>query len=585
MKRIRQFVQVLLLLSGLASTLFAQANIKSYSVTLSIDIPSKSVIGKEVIAFYRKKENDTLVLSANNLTIDSVLIANQRLNYITLYNTLKIFLPEQAQKEDTLTLCRIYYKCKRSNGLHISNDEVFTGFHTASWLPCDDRPGSKSTYQLTVSFPKTFAVVASGELMDSKRDSDMIKYQYKQSIPISTYTFGFAAGLFKETSHQHGKVILKYLTKGFSDEEIKKIFTSTDSILDYLENITGIPYPYPTYSQVLTRAENEQEASGFAMLSADYGKEVLADPKENWLIIHELVHQWFGNAITCATWSDFWLNEAMTTFITASCKEHFVGREEYDRDMELSRMRYKKIMGSKMDRAIVSNEWKTPEDMSGVITYYKGALVLNYLRFQLGEDLFWKGIKEYAGQYWNKSVTTHDFESVMEKASGKDLHTFFNQWVYNMKCPALQASYSIDRDNITVTLNQAIDIAFMLPMRIAIQTAGNRKTYDIILDKKKQEYIFQIADTVLSVRIDVGGNLPIEVSYDRPLSMLLYQMRNEPDIFGRIDAMNEIFSSRHSLSKVEYFLVVQALYELITTDPSRLVRSTAQRLYDKESVK
>ena len=111
---------------------------------------------------------------------------------------------------------------------------------------------------------------------------------------------------------------------------------------------------------------------------------------------HELAHQWWGNLLTCADWSDFWLNEGLGRPTSASAwKERAWGRDEYLREILMSHLRYQRAAADGKDRPLVWTGWAKAEEMGGPITYSKGSLVLHLLRAEIGDTAFWKGLRDY----------------------------------------------------------------------------------------------------------------------------------------------------------------------------------------------
>jgi len=118
--------------------------------------------------------------------------------------------------------------------------------------------------------------------------------------------------------------------------------------------------------------------------------------------------------------------------MSAAYKEHRFGREEYLAEIERSRARYEKVRAAGKDKSLVFPDWNSPTSEDRALVYHKGAYVMHLLREELGDEAFWKGLKEYTQKYWGKSVETEDFQQTIEKSSGKDLSVFFNKWVYKI---------------------------------------------------------------------------------------------------------------------------------------------------------
>jgi aminopeptidase N len=264
---------------------------------------------------------------------------------------------------------------------------------------------------------------------------------------------------------------------------------------------------------------------------------VLDDPREDYLVAHELAHQWWANLLTCASWSDFWLNEGMVTFLVAAYKEMAWGRDEYDRERLIARLRYARAVAAGARRPIATDNWTRPEDMSGPITYSKGALVLHLLRRELGDEAFWEGFRLYT-QAGAKSglVTTRDLQRAMEQASGQPLAWFFDQWVYSVE-PELVARHRVEPGAVVVDFEQRGDKPWRIEIPVAVETADQRISRRVVLTQAHESVRIPISGEPLSVRVDEGGFLPRAVRHDRPWEMLVWQAEHEPDPAGRADAL------------------------------------------------
>jgi aminopeptidase N len=165
-------------------------------------------------------------------------------------------------------------------------------------------------------------------------------------------------------------------------------------------------------------------------MSEAYGRTVLADATATSLIAHELAHQWWGNLVTNADWTHFWLNEGFATFMAAAYKEQARGREAYLADVQGWRRRIEQIRSAGVEKPLVFPVWNRPTADDRALVYQKGALVLHELRDSLGDAAFWDGIRAYTREFAGRSVTTADFASAMERSSQRPLDAFFDRWVY-----------------------------------------------------------------------------------------------------------------------------------------------------------
>ena len=407
-----------------------------YEAQVEPDIANKSVTGKVLIRLISRVDNlATIDLDCGDLTIDAVRENGAAREFLRADRHLRVTLSRPAKANEKREIEIEYHGTPRF-GIRFFPDraQVYTVFSTSQWLVCVDAPDDKATLRLKLIVPSDFKTVANGSLAtQSKLRDNKIVYEWRQSIPVPTYTFGFAAGRFRRHTQKQGRVQLRYLGTQFSAKELFRIFRDTADMIDFYEERAGVRYADSTYTQVLAAGGAEQEMSGFTVLRESYGREVLANEREVWLGAHELAHQWWGNMVTCRDWNHFWLNEGIATFMAAAYKEHRFGREEYLREIEANRVNYQRVRDAGKDRSLVFPDWSNPTREDRTLVYDKGAYVLHVLREELGERDFWTGIRQYTRMHFGKSVTTPDLQSAMEDASGKNLTDFFAKWVYLTK--------------------------------------------------------------------------------------------------------------------------------------------------------
>ena len=325
----------------------------------------------------------------------------------------------------------LFYHGSPRRGLVFFNQsqKLYSVYFTSEWMICNAAPDDRASLKLDLLIPENLISVASGVLRDTTEVGNKIKYSWRQDYETPAYTYGFTIGSFNESEEIHGGKLLKYYSEDYTPEELDKIFQYTADMMSFFEEKSGVPFPQNTYAQVLI-GHHYQEMSGFAVLKESYGELVLKDSTETNLISHELAHQWWGNMITCESWNHFWLNEGFATFMSAAYNEHRFGKEKYQENIDAYFGVYEKIKAKGGDKSLVFNNWLNPSADDRNLVYFKGAYVLHLLRIELGEEPFWKGIRDYSRVFYGQSVTTRDFQLAMEKSSKKSLESFFDKWVY-----------------------------------------------------------------------------------------------------------------------------------------------------------
>jgi aminopeptidase N len=145
-------------------------------------------------------------------------------------------------------------------------------------------------------------------------------------------------------------------------------------------------------------------------------------------------------------------------------------------------------------------------------SYQKGGWVLHMLRHQLGDSVFWKSIRSYYSIYAGKNASTDDLRDVFEKVSGKNLHRFFNQWLYTPGLPTLQVTWKQEKNKPTaITVKQIQPVLFEMPLEIAVTTASGKTSIEkLAVTKKEQTFLISTPEKVVSIMPDPGVNLLYE---------------------------------------------------------------------------
>lgn len=425
---------IFLLSCCLAFTSFSQMTPKtdgldvlSYELMLSTDMDHESFKGTVSIDFLISPDAKEVVFDCGNLQITKV-TGKDVSNYEQKNKKVIISLNSRNEKNNHI---QITYSGSPSHGIVFipQSQEIYTVFSTSQWMVCNDSPYDRAKFKIKLSIPRDKQCVASGTLIHTSHKEDRSLYSWVQEYESPSYTYGFAIGLFNKSQEVHGKTSLRYYSKSYTTEELETIFLPTGEMIDFFEAKSGVPYIQSTYSQILI-GNHYQEMSGFSVLKESYGRLVLKDSTETNLISHELAHQWWGNMVTCENWNHFWLNEGITTFMSAAFNEHKFGKEKYESDIDSYRKVYESVKSKGKDKALVFTNWYNPTREDRNLVYFKGAYVVHLLRIELGEKDFWNGIKFYSKKYFGRSVNSLDFQKALEECSGRDLNEFFAKWIF-----------------------------------------------------------------------------------------------------------------------------------------------------------
>lgn len=398
-----------------------------YDLKLSVDTNKESFTGVVNIDFLLHPDTKEVVFDCGDLHIIKVTGENV-VSYEQKIKKLILSLNVRKDKENHI---QISYSGGSSHGIIFlsKSQEVYTVFSTSQWMVCNDSPSDRAKIKIDLSIPKGSLCIASGVLESTSDKGDITQYSWVQDYESPSYTYGLAIGRFNNSQKTHGEISLNYYSTSHTKEELEMIFLPTGEMIDFFEAKSGMPYVQSSYSQILI-GQHYQEMSGFSILKKSYGKMVLADSMETNLISHELAHQWWGNMITCENWNHFWLNEGITTFMSAAFNEHKFGKDKYQSDINSYKRVYESIKARGKDKALEFDNWSKPTKDDRNLVYFKGAYVVHLLRMELGEKAFWNGIKFYSQKYFGESVSSSDFQRALEESTGRDLNEFFKKWVY-----------------------------------------------------------------------------------------------------------------------------------------------------------
>jgi aminopeptidase N len=403
-----------------------------YDVSIDINFDTHEIEGRTAIDLRaRSAGQDRLQFSANSLRIESVTLGDRPLTAIMKDGALVVDLPRPLRAGERAKVT-FTYKGPSARGLVFNGASVYAGYFACDWMICNlDDFGEKASIDLELHAPK--GMISQGPGVLKKRSilpDGSERLLWRETRPYSAYLFGFALGNFKQAKAQAGRTELIYLSSTAEPERLQSLFAPTANMMEFLQRKAGVPFPHARYVQVHTPGSDAQEASNFAAIGEQVIAPRLLDPQEDWAIVHELAHQWWGNSITCTDISQFWLNEGITTFMVAAWKENRWGRAAYERELSLLQGRLDTIKRAGGDHPLTYAGPYPSLSARRAIQYSKGALFMDRLRRELGDDAFWAGLKRYTRDHVGSVVDSRDFQTSMEQSAHRDLSALFNEWVY-----------------------------------------------------------------------------------------------------------------------------------------------------------
>lgn len=406
--------------------------VTSYKLALSPDIENRTVAGRETIVLRVTADGvESLSFSGNDLTIDAAVLDGNAISHKSEGGVLAFELSKPLVRGRTVKL-ELSYHGRPARGLVRSAAGLYSSYFACDWMVClQDRFGDKAAFSLDLRVPAGMETLSVGRMIARLPGPDGSEiHRWTAPRPYSPYLYGFAVGHFVRAGDRVGPAKLTYLSDVANAADLKRRFSATSAMVRFLSDKAGVPLPVAEYSQLLVEDDEAQEAATYSVLGVDALPGTAEDEADDWAIVHELSHQWWGNLVTCATLQDFWLNEGITTFMTAAWKEHRYGRAAYEAELAVARSRLDKARAKGFDKPLAWGGQYPTLGIRRAVQYSKGALFMDHLRATLGEAAFWSGLRRYTRAHAGGTVTSIDLERAMEASSGRNLRPLFAEWVF-----------------------------------------------------------------------------------------------------------------------------------------------------------
>lgn len=305
---------------------------------------------------------------------------------------------------------------------------------TRTWIPCQDSPGIRITYEATIEVPKDLMAVMSASNPQEKNDSGI--YQFEMRQPIPPYLLALAVGdlEFAPIGERTGI----YAEPSMVEKSVYE-FADMEKMLIVAEELYG-PYLWDRYDVIILPPSFPFGGMENPRLTFATPTIIAGDRSLTSLIAHELAHSWSGNLVTNATWDDFWLNEGFTVYFERRIMEALYGK---DYKNMLALLGYQDLEASINDLDAKDTHLKLdlkdrdPDDGMTDIAYEKGSLFLTSLEEKVGRENFDQFLKTYFEEYKFKTITTEEFISYLQKnlIDKYQIEVNFKDWIYNPAIP------------------------------------------------------------------------------------------------------------------------------------------------------
>ena len=464
------------------------------------------------------------------------------------------------------------------------------------WFPSFDYPADRLTSEILATVPGDFFVLSNGTLKAKKENADGTRtWHWVQEQPHVSYLMSVVAGEFDAYEQDwDGIPVVSYVPKGRSGES-QRSFEKTPAMMEFFSEKFGYRYPWPKYTQICVEEYGwggmEHTSATTLNVSTLHDERAHLDVSSDGLVAHELVHQWFGDLLTCKDWAELWLNESFATYFTTVWFAHDQGPEEavWKRFQEAES--YFKEDKDRYRRSIVTYRYAQPGRMFDRHSYPKGGRVLHMLRFVLGDELFWKAIRHYTKKHEFDVVETAQFRIAIEEATGQGLGWFFDQWLHHGGHPEYDVACDWDDEEkvlrMTVKQTQKVDDLtplFRMPVEIELVTSKKTIRRRVTVSKAEETFHFTLDERPRRVLFDPEDWLLKKLTFQKSKQEWLDQLAHDGHIVCRVRAvraMAELTKDKDVLAALAkaaqddgFWAVRQEAAKALAKFPGDLVRQT-----------
>jgi aminopeptidase N len=526
---------VLALAGGLAPVALARADTYPrqpgvdaihYEFRLSLGDDSDEIAG-ETTATLRMRDGGVreVVLDlasprdGKGMTVEAVTAAGQAARFEHADDRLRVFLPA-APAAGTDVRIAVRYRGVPADGLRFLRNihgarTVFSENwpnRAREWLPVIDHPSDKASGDILVTAPAHYQVVANGVLVEQLDLPDGRRLtHWRQTVPIASWLY--AIGVARFAVHHAGSVadipIQTWVFPEDRDRGYALFEETTRRALAFFIDRIG-PYAYEKLANVQAAGISGGTEHATAIF---YGEKGVAAGRAP--IVHEIAHQWWGNAVTESDWDDVWLSEGFATYFTLLFTEHAEGRDAFVAGLRRSRQTVVELQRKLPDAPVIHRNLSDMRRVLNGLIYQKGGWTLHMLRRLVGTDVFWRGIRDYYRRYRNANASTDDFRQVMEQASGQDLAWFFRQWLTRSDLPRIEATWRADAGGrgVEVTVRQTQPgepYRLTVEIGLAIEGQAEPRVERIEVAGREATARFTVEGTVRDVVLDPETWLLVE---------------------------------------------------------------------------
>jgi aminopeptidase N len=425
-------------------------DVKKYKLRVAYDPATDRLDGKAILRAGATQRLCSFNLDLVGMDVRRIKVNGKRAGWTRTDHELTVIPRDELKKNKGFRVAVRYAGVPRE--FLIPGTDIRTGFMAtpegatvagqpevaAGWYPVNDHPLDKAAYAFDVTVPSGYEVAANGFLRGIKDRGGRTTWSWRANEPMISYLATIDIGQWDVTERPQAGLpsydaIASQITGGLR-AEIEDSMARQGEILDLLSAAFG-PYPFSTVGGIVPNQEDLRfalENQTRPVYSKRFWRDSQGNPRDaDWVVVHELAHQWFGDDVALGRWQDIWLNEGFATYAEWLWEEHLANATP----AEIFRATYDAIPAEDPFWQVVIGDPGLVNLFHDAV-YVRGAMTVQALRERVGDATFWSIVQTWAATQSGGNGTTPEFIALAEQIAGQQLDDVWNTWLFTAGKPA-----------------------------------------------------------------------------------------------------------------------------------------------------
>lgn len=422
---------------------------------------------------------------------------------------------------------------------------------SSKWFPTIDSPNEKCTQEMYITIDTAYTVLSNGEHVYSITNDNGTRTEYwKMELPHAPYLFMMAIGEYAVVKDHWKDIEVNYYVEKDYEPYAKTVFGNTPEMLSFFSEKLNYKYPWNKYSQIIVRdfvsGAMENTTATIFMEDVQIDDRQALDKNWDYIIAHELFHHWFGDLVTCESWSNLPLNESFANYSEYLWIDHKYGRDEADYHGENELNEYFYEARTKQE-PLIRFHFTDKEDMFDRHSYNKGGRVLHYLRSVVGDEAFFASLNLYLNSNNYKTAEIHNLRLAFEEVTGRDLNWFFNQYFLSSGHPELEVKHTYLDGTIELIINQVQDTSksplYTIPLTVAVWHGSQKTTLPFTVKDVQNTFTIKSDTQPTAIYLDPEFVIPGSVKQEFTMPELSHLFTNADRYIVRKTAMDNMLDN------------------------------------------